>query len=548
MQRQSDTITALYCHLSRDDELQGDSNSIVNQKKMLGKYAKDNGFPNPVFFVDDGISGTTFDRPDFQRMIELVEDGKVSTVIIKDMSRFGHDYLKVGLYTEVMFPEKNVRFIAVNDGVDSAYGDNEFTPFRNIINEWYCRDTRKKIRAVFKAKGQSGEHLSTHAPYGYRKDPANSKQWLVDEEAVKVVQRIFDLCVAGLGPTQIARRMRKDDILTPTAYLQKQGQKTTNPVPADPYRWVTETVKRILERMEYLGHTVNFKTCRKSYKSKKKLENPPEDRRVFENTHPAIIAQAQWDRVQELRKNKHRPTKTGRTSMFSGLLYCADCREKLYYCTANGFEERQNHFVCSNYKSNTGTCSVHFIREVVLYALVLEHIRGVIRYVRQFEKVFVRQVSRKSAEEQKAALAGKRKALQKAQERTEAIDRLFKRIYEDSTTGQLSEERYEKLSADYEAEQKDLQGRIADLQTELTEEEQQAEDTGQFLATVRKYTDIQELTPTILNEFISKIIIHAPDKSSGKRKQKVEIVYNGVGILNIPELTDEMLRRNRETA
>ncbi|MBR0597795.1 DUF4368 domain-containing protein [Sinanaerobacter chloroacetimidivorans] len=548
MQRQSDTITALYCRLSRDDELQGDSNSIVNQKKMLGKYAKDNGFLNPVFFVDDGISGTTFDRPDFQRMIELVEDGKVSAVIIKDMSRFGRDYLKVGLYTEVMFPEKNVRFIAVNDGVDSAYGDNEFTPFRNIINEWYCRDTSKKIRAVFKAKGQAGEHLSTHPPYGYRKDPANPKQWLVDEEAAQVVQRIFDLCVAGLGPTQIARRLTKDGILTPTAYLQQQGQKTTNPVPANPCRWVTETVKRILERMEYLGHTVNFKTCRKSYKSKKKLENPPEDRCVFENTHLAIIEQVQWDRVQELRKNKRRPTKTGRTSMFSGLLYCADCGAKLYYCTANGFEERQNHFVCSNYKSNTGTCSVHFIREVVLYTLVLEHVRGIIRYVRQFEKVFVKQVSRKSAEEQKTALAGKRKALQRAQERTEEIDRLFKRIYEDSASGRLSEERYEKLSADYEAEQKDLQSKISDLQAELTEEEQQAEDTGQFLATVRKYTDIWELTPTILNEFTSKIIIHAPDKSSGKRKQKVEIVYNGVGILDIPELTDEMLRRNRETA
>lgn len=233
MQRQSDMITALYCRLSRDDELQGDSNSIVNQKKMLGKYAKDNGFPNPVFFVDDGVSGATFDRPDFQRMIELVEDGKVSAVIIKDMSRFGRDYLRVGLYTEVMFPEKHVRFIAVNDGVDSAYGDNEFTPFRNIINEWYCRDTSKKIRAVFKAKGQAGEHLSTHPPYGYRKDPVNPKQWLVDEEAAKVVQRIFDLCIAGLGPTQIARRLTKHGILTPTAYLQKQGRKTANPVPAD---------------------------------------------------------------------------------------------------------------------------------------------------------------------------------------------------------------------------------------------------------------------------------------------------------------------------
>ena len=548
MQRQSDKITALYCRLSRDDELQGDSNSIVNQKKILSKYAKENGFPNPVFFIDDGISGTTFDRPDFKRMIEMVEDGKVSRVIIKDMSRFGRDYLKVGLYTEVMFPEKNVRFIAVNDGVDSACGDNEFTPFRNIINEWYCRDTSKKIRAVFRTKGQAGEHLTTNPPYGYVKDQANPKQWIVDEEAAKVVQRIFDLCIAGLGPTQIAKRLTMDGILNPTAHRQKLGQKVAAPLPVNPCRWVTETVKAILERKEYLGHTVNFKTYRKSYKSKKKMDNPKEKHLVFENTHQAIIEQAQWDKVQALRKNKRRPTKTGRTSIFSGLFVCADCGAKLYYCTANGFEERQNHFVCSNYKSNTGTCSVHFIREVVLYSLVLEHIQGIIRYVRQFEQVFVKQVRKKSAEEQMKMIVEKRKMLQRAQERIEEIDRLFKRIYEDNVSGRLSEERYAKLSADYEAEQKDLQNKVVNLQQELSAEEQQAEDTGQFLKTVRKYTDIQELTPTILNEFISKIIIHAPDKSSGKRKQKVEIIYNGVGILDIPELTDEILRKNRQTA
>jgi len=536
MSRQSGSITALYCRLSRDDELQGDSNSIVNQKNILKKYAEENGFRNYRFYVDDGISGTTFDRPGFNQMLEDIEAGSVGAVIIKDMSRFGRDYLKVGYYTEVLFPDMDVRFIAISDGVDSAKGDNEFTPFRNIINEWYAKDTSKKIRAVFKAKGQSGEHLCTNPPYGYMKAPENPKRWIVDGEAAMVVRRIFRLCVEGLGPTQIARQLRENRILMPTAYWQSKGVKSAAKPPENPYAWVADTVAGILEKKEYLGHTVNFKTYRKSYKSRKKLDNPEENHALFENTHPAIIEQAQWERVQELRKNKRRPNRLGKQSMFSGLLVCADCGAKLYFCTAKHFKPNQDFFVCSGSRRNANDkCTPHFIRSVVVEKLVLEHLQKTVRYVREYEDSFFRLVSERSTAEQKKELADKRRALMQGQHRMEELDRLFKRIYEDNVNGRISDERFEKLSAGYEAEQKDLQCKVSALQAELAEKEKKAINIDQFLATVRKYTEIKQLTPTILNELVEKILVYAPDNSSGKREQKVEISYNCIGVLELPD-------------
>lgn len=320
--RQSETITALYLRLSRDDELQGDSNSIINQKAILSKYAKENHFANPIFFVDDGFSGTNFERPGWNDMLEQIEAGKVKTVVVKDMSRLGRDYLKVGFYTEVLFPEKSVRFIAINNGIDSNnQQDGDFTPFLNIINEWYAKDTSKKIRAVMKSKGETGEHLCTHPPYGYRKDPNNPKKWIVDEEAAQVVRRIYALCLEGYGPTQIARMLKEDEIPVPTAYWLSNGRKPNTALPDNPCKWVSDTVAYILERKEYLGHTINFKTYKQSYKSKKKLWNPEEKQMVFENTHEAIIAADVWEKVQALRKNKRRPTRTGKTNMFSGIAY-----------------------------------------------------------------------------------------------------------------------------------------------------------------------------------------------------------------------------------
>ena len=352
-----DNITALYARLSQEDALDGDSNSIVNQKKILLKYATDNGFPNPTFFIDDGVSGVTFDRPGWNEMIGLAEAGKVKTVIVKDMSRMGRDYLKVGYYTESFFAERDIRYIAINDGVDSDKGDNDFTPFRNLFNDFYARDTSKKIRAVMRAKGNAGEHLCSNPPYGYSKDPADKKKWIVDPEAAEVVERIFDLCIAGKGPMQIAKLLTADKVLTVKAYYAKRDGK---PMPDNLYQWDPKSVAGILERPEYTGCTVNFKTYSKSHKLKKRLQNAPENYRIFPDTQPAIINEKVWERVQELRANKRRPAKQAeRQGLFSGLLYCADCGSKLHFATGKNMTPEQDCYRFARYKSNTGDCTMH---------------------------------------------------------------------------------------------------------------------------------------------------------------------------------------------
>ncbi len=533
MLRQSDKITALYCRLSRDDELQGDSNSIVNQKAILSKYAKENHFSNTLFFVDDGYSGTNFNRPSWCELIEKIENGEVSTLIVKDMSRLGRDYLKVGFYTEVLFVEKGVRFIAINNGIDSAnQQDSDFTPFLNIINEWYAKDTSKKIRAVMKSKGEAGEHLCTNPPYGYMKAPDNKKQWIVDAEAAEVVKRIFALCLDGYGPSQIARILKEDKVFTPAAYWQAQGKVTNLSVPKNPYSWVGATVADILEKKDYLGHTVNFKTCKQSYKSKKKLHNPEEKQLVFENTHEAIIDADTWARVQELRKNKRRPTRTGKTNMFSGIVRCADCGEKLYYCTSKNFEARQDHFVCSTSRlKGKEVCPTHFIRAVVLEQGVLAHMRLTIACVANHEEQFRKAMGAKQKAEAKKELAAKKRQLTQAERRIEELDRLFKRIYEDNANGKLSDSRFQMLSDDYEQEQEELREKLLRLNEEIDEQEEQAENIDRFISKVRKYLDLNELTPTVLNDMVKAVYVHAPDKSKGHREQKIDISYDLVGIL-----------------
>lgn len=547
MLRQSDKITALYCRLSRDDELSGDSNSIVNQKAILSKYAKENHFSNTLFFVDDGYSGTNFNRPSWSELLERIENGEVSTLIVKDMSRLGRDYLKVGFYTEVLFVEKGVRFIAINNGIDSAnQQDSDFTPFLNIINEWYAKDTSKKIRAVMKSKGEAGEHLCTNPPYGYRKDPVNKKRWIVDEEAAEVVKRIFALCLDGYGPSQIARILKTDKVLIPTAYWQAQGKTVNHSVPENPYLWVSATVADILEKKDYLGHTVNFKTYRQSYKSKKKLYNPEEKQLVFENTHEAIVDADTWKRVQELRKNKRRPTRTGKTNMFSGIARCADCGEKLYYCTSKNFEARQDHFVCSTSRlKGKEVCPTHFIRAVVLEQGVLAHMRMTIACVANHEEQFRKAMGAKQKAEAKRELTAKRRQLTQAERRIEELDRLFKRIYEDNISGKLSDSRFQMLSDDYEQEQEELREKLLRLNEEINEQEKQAENIDRFIDKVRKYLNLDELTPAILNDMVKAVYVHAPDKSKGHREQQIDISYDLVGILPASLLND---LQNGETA
>ena len=530
-------ITALYCRLSQDDKQEGDSNSIINQKKILKKYALDRGYTNIQFYIDDGVSGTTFNRAGFQSMIADVEAGKVKRVIVKDMSRLGRDYLQVGMYTEIFFPEHDVHFIAVNDGVDSNQEDNEFTPFRNIINEWYAKDTSKKIRAVKRSKGMAGEHIGSHPPYGYMKNPENKKEWIIDEEAAEVVREIFRLCVGGYGPTQIANILTERKILCPTYYALEKGGKPRTALPADKYTWNGPVVAKILDRMDYLGHTVNFKTHVKSYKVHKTIYNSPDQWKVFEGTHEAIIDKETFEIVQKIRAGKRRPTRMGEMPMFSGLLYCADCGRKLSFHRKADEPAEKHHYLCENYRSNTANCTMHYIRNVVVERIVLENLKEVIQYVSNYEDEFVRMVMDSDMRQRNRELSQKKKRLAEIQKRIGELDTIFQRIYEDNIIGKLSDERFMKMSKGYEDEQHTLQTEADEIQSELQQEEKKSVDVKRFLAIVKKYTDLTELTPEILREFIDKIIVHAPDKSSGRRLQEIEIIYNHIGEFDRSKVT-----------
>ena len=539
----SDNITALYARLSQEDALDGESNSIANQKKILLKYATDNGFPNPTFFIDDGVSGVTFDRPGWNEMIRLAEAGKVRTVIVKDMSRMGRDYLKVGYYTESFFAERDIRYIAINDGVDSDKGDNDFTPFRNLFNDFYARDTSKKIRAVMRAKGNAGEHLCSNPPYGYMKDPADKKKWIVDEEAAEIVKRIFNLCIAGKGPMQIAKLLTAERVLTVKAhYAQRDGKL----LPEKPYKWSPKSIAGILERPEYTGCTVNFKTYSKSHKLKKRLHNAPENQRIFPNTQPAIIEEQVFARVQELRENKRRPAKQAeRQGLFSGLLYCADCGSKLHFATGKNMTPQQDCYRCSRYKSNTGDCTMHFIREETLKLFVLQRIFDVTALFFDGAMAFEEAAKKQRFQEAEKEAKKRKREITQAEKRIAELDRIFKRIYEDDINGAISHERFLKLSADYEAEQRELVEQVRAWRQAVETFEQDQADFASFAAIVRKYVGIRELTPTIVNEFVKKIIVHAPDKSSGHRRQKIELVWNFIGEVNLPG-DDQIVERQRK--
>ena len=532
MTKQPDKITALYCRLSRDDEQDGLSGSIKNQQAILEKYAQENGFKNTRVFIDDGWSGTNFARPAFTEIMELAEKGRIDTLIVKDHSRLGRNRLIVGQLLEEGFDSLGVRYIAIMDNIDTAKGISDLVPMQDLFNEWHAKNTSQKVRNVFKSKGMSGAPLTTNPPYGYLKDPENKNGWIVDEEAAKTVRQIFAWCVDGLGPTQIAKRLKAAKVPTPTEHWGNIGRNCSKP-PAIPYNWCSD----ILSKQEYCGDTINFRSTTKSFKNKKKIDRPPEEWQIFKNTHPAIIDREVFALVQELRKHRRRPTKSGIVSPFSGLLYCADCGEKLYYSVTNNYKREQAYFFCSSYRKNSEVCSAHYIREKVVEQIVLESMQRILLNVQALEKEFARKQMDCYTEDKKKQLAAKHRELSKAKKRIAEIDALIQKIYEDNASGKLSDERYATLSLSYEEEQKTLKAAVPELQSFLETETDKTESLQRFIQKVKQITELKVLTPELIHEFVDKIVVYAPRYLDGKRVQLLDIYYSGVGILH--ELTPE---------
>ena len=531
-------ITALYPRLSHEDELQGESNSISNQKRILETYAKQNGFSNLRWYTDDGYSGANFQRPGFQAMLADIEAGKVGTVIVKDMSRLGRNYLQVGMYTEMIFPQKGVRFIAINDGVDSAQGDNDFAPLRNIFNEWLVRDTSKKIKAVKRSKGMSGKPITSKPVYGYLMD--EDENFIIDEEAAPVVRQIYSLCLAGNGPTKIARMLTEQQIPTPGTLEYRRTGSTRRYHPGYECKWATNTVVHLLENREYTGCLVNFKTEKVSYKLKHSVENPPEKQAVFENHHEPIIDRETWERVQELRKQRKRPNRYDEVGLFSGILFCADCGSVMYQQRYQTDKRKQDCYICGSYKKRTADCTAHFIRTELLTAGVTENLRKITSYAAKHEARFMKLLVEQNEDGGRRRNAARKKELETAQKRISELSAIFKRLYEDSVTGRISDERFSELSADYEAEQKELKERAAGLQAELSKSQEAAENAEKFMKVVRRHTSFEELTPTLLREFVEKIVIHESVALDGKRRgklrrQEIEIYYSFVGKVELPD-------------
>ena len=531
-------ITALYPRLSHEDELQGESNSISNQKRILETYAKQNGFSNLRWYTDDGYSGANFQRPGFQAMLADIEAGKVGTVIVKDMSRLGRNYLQVGMYTEMLFPQKNVRFIAINDGVDSAQGENDFAPLRNIFNEWLVRDTSKKIKAVKRSKGMSGKPITSKPVYGYLMD--EDENFIIDEEAAPVVRQIYSLCLAGNGPTKIARMLTEQQIPTPGTLEYRRTGSTRRYHPGYECKWATNTVVHLLENREYTGCLVNFKTEKPSYKLKHSIENPPEKQAVFENHHEPIIDRETWERVQELRKQRKRPNRYDEVGLFSGILFCADCGSVMYQQRYQTDKRKQDCYICGSYKKRTADCTAHFIRTDLLTAGVLSNLRKVTSYAAKHEARFMKLLIEQNEDGDRRRNAAKKKELETAEKRISELSAIFKRLYEDSVTGRISDERFTELSADYEAEQKELKERAARLREELSKAQEATANAEKFMNVVRRHTTIEELTPTLLREFVEKIVVHESVALDGKRRgklrrQEIEIYYSFVGKVELPD-------------
>ncbi len=538
---QHGAVTALYCRLSCDDDNEGESLSIENQKKLLTQYADEKGFFNTRFYVDDGISGTTFERDGFKRMMSDVQSGEVKTVIVKDMSRFGRDYIQVGLYTEILFPQNNVRFIAINDSYDSVNGDNDFIPFKNIMNEWYAKDTSKKIKAVNRAKARAGEHLTSNVPYGYVKNPDNPKQWIIDEEAAEIVREIFQLCLKGLNTNQIANSLCKRRVLIPTAYKSVHGVVNRKFADDTKFSWNSDTVSRILANRCYAGDTVNGKTMKKSFKIKKRIDLSPDEWQIVPNTHEAIIDRDTWELVQKIRQGRRRNVRHNyQIPILSGHLFCADCGSKLYYVKP---PKQAEYYCCAGYRKRKGFCTGHHIRADVVEQLLIRQINSIMVYVSEYEDKFIRQVMERGTAEHLKQTNSLRKTIDTAKRRIEQIDSVISQLYEDKVVGEITAEMFTKLSAKYIAEQEEQNTALKAAKKELAALEAKKTDTTKFIDLVRKYSQITELTPQILNEFIDKVTVHQAVKVDGKRRQDIEVYFNGVGQITPdeekePEITE----------
>jgi len=550
----STKVAALYSRLSRDDELCGESNSITNQKAMLESYAKTHGFTNTAHYSDDGYSGTDFQRPDWKRLIADIENGVVGAVLCKDMSRIGRDYLQVGFYTEIMFKERGLRFIAIGNNIDSDNQDSaEFAPFLNIMSEWYARDTSRKIKSVIRTKGNDGKPLTALIPYGFKKDPQNKYCWLVDEPAASVVRRIFQMVMDGIGPFQIARTLSAEKVEKPSYYIAHNriyGAKPTMYDMTTPYSWSTSTVCKILAKPEYAGHTVNFRTSKKSYKDKAIIYHPSEEWKIFPNTHEAIVDQETFDTVRRLCGTPRRVDSVGEPNPLTGLLFCADCGAKMYnsrqskktYDSVKSGKvytfKTADYYNCSAYSlarnNNKTACSGHYIRTEAIREIVLEAIRKISRYAKANEAEFIERIRAESAIKHTAAARANKKLFTQNGRRIAEIDNLFRKVYEDNACGKLSDERFKQLSDVYEAEQATLKEQNAALQKALEVFESDSDNVNRFLELMKRYTAFNELTTPMLNEFIQKILVHAPDRSGGERVVKVDIWFNFIGNFELP--------------
>ena len=534
--KKSRDVTAfLYERLSRDDNMDGESYSIGNQKKLLIKVAKEKGYTNLVHFFDDGISGVTMDRPGFADMIQQLEQGKAAAVFVKDLSRLGRNYIEVGRLTEEFFPNHDIRLVAVSDNIDTDEGENELAPIRNLFNEWYARDISKKRRISNKIKGNAGEPMG-QPPYGYIKDPENPKRWIVDEEAAQVVRRIYRMTLEGVGTEQIAAKLEEDGVLTPRAYWHSKGINRSGKVKdLPPTHWNSSSVIKMLSVQEYCGDILNFKTYSKSYKNKKRLENDRENRAIFKDVHEPIIERAVFEQVQQKRgRMRKRQAKDGERSMFSGLLVCADCGSNLHFHFNQGNPEIK-YFNCSNYKGNRGTCgSTHYVRVDFLEQVVLGEIRRLTKYAGLYEDDFLKEVIGHSRQAEETERRLKEKELKSLLARDDELDGLFERIYEDNVSGKLSDDRFAKMSRRYEEEQKELSEKIKKLRSEIEKQSSRATSTDMFVSIVRKYTRARKLTPRMLNELVEKIEVYNAEKIDGEWVQRLRIHYNCVGEMNIP--------------